>query len=466
MRQLTPTTLELVQLTEEAAQVSPDGGAYVEQRKTPLREFRILRWGTNATTHGPIEFSREDAATLMTWYADRYAARDGWIDMDDEHRSWKDDATSEDLFSVGRFRLDLRDDGLWAVEVTYQPETYEAVACGKKRSFSIVADLDEDGHVRTVRQLGLTNRPAANDAGLIAANERGLEPQGGSSMPAQTDPAAPPQDPRKARLALLAEALSYNERMAAVSAALDARFCDSYRYLEQCFDDHVIACFYQSGLTRGSTRYYSIDYTISADNIVTLAEPVEVRQSYVAVQKADELALMTEKHRTAHEKLTTLTEKSETSALIVVVEGWKRDAERAVSLAERVKTLETERLETARTTLLADAHRDNKWTANLEQQADATVDMAVRLNEDPVQAMRLFWERAPQVIAPGGAIPPQMPDRPAVPVQGSTGEVKLTEEDERGIALAAQQFPGLTVEQHRTLFLNEKRRLTGQRSVA
>lgn len=142
---------------------------------SPLREFLLFPFGVTETEYGAFTLTEQDAAAVMASYAVQTAQRDGWLDIDYQHRSRRPSGTVEDLLSAGKFRLALRDDGLWAVDVTYTDRARALVEAGELWSSSVVFGHDKDGHVRSISQLALTNIPAGYQAGMIAAAVSGFK---------------------------------------------------------------------------------------------------------------------------------------------------------------------------------------------------------------------------------------------------------------------------------------------------
>lgn len=152
-------------LDAEAATTQDDG------KLTPITEFLLFRFGKNETTQGTISLDEKSAKEVMKTYQRRNKARGGDLDIDFFHLSRKKDARLEDRRSAGRCKLELREDGIWVTDIRHTSEARQMLEDDQVRSYSPVVAVSANGTLLEVLQLSLTNIPAMDDAGLLAAED-------------------------------------------------------------------------------------------------------------------------------------------------------------------------------------------------------------------------------------------------------------------------------------------------------
>lgn len=135
--------------------------------------FRIWMFGENTTDHGPTIFSERSAALLMT----EQELRGNLYSIDVDHMSLNATSPVEARKAVGWHRLEVRDDGLWAVQV----EWTAAVKTGLEslppewRYFSPAYDVDpRTFEVVSYMNTALTNNPATWGVTSLATRAKGL----------------------------------------------------------------------------------------------------------------------------------------------------------------------------------------------------------------------------------------------------------------------------------------------------
>lgn len=437
-------------------------------RLTPRTEFLLFPFGVTETAYGPFELTAEDADAVMAAYASETAKRDGWLDIDYQHRSRNKSGNIEDLLSAGKFRLALREDGIWAVDITYTDRARPLVEAGELWCSSVVFDSDKDGHIRRISQLALTNIPASLEAGIIAASLLGAGAQ--ESIVTTQRPVASPS------VIALAETMGYSDRMEAVrnaaAAALNLGDDGPWCCLEYIDDTTAIIEVYGATGPGPSNRYYRTTYEIAADGTAKLGTLEEVAQEWIpkttqetamsesqpeSQPPADtatvELSQRVEHLTEVQTRLLSLTGETTPGQALIKVEAALRDASAKPALEKRLGDLEKREYTREREVLLSAARRDGKWTVDMEANADTAAEMAGRLGEDRVTALSAFWKRAPVVVAPGGHSEPPTPD--------PTTTVALSQTDREAIDLAMAQYPSLKREDlERDYLANKTRMLT------
>lgn len=137
-----------------------------------LSEFRIFSFGLVRTDKGDFQFSREDAELLLEDREGRPR-----VTFDYEHQALKAD-TADEMIGAGSCLLELRDDGLWAVDVKYTPKALRQVQEGERIYFSPAFLATKKGrHIIQLINIALTGTPAMKDLGTLIAASRFSQPK-------------------------------------------------------------------------------------------------------------------------------------------------------------------------------------------------------------------------------------------------------------------------------------------------
>lgn len=143
----------------------------------PVREFLLIPFG-QVQVERPLsgrdfEFTRRHAESAITWFESLGRK----LAIDYEHQSFDRHNTRADGLRpaagwVGG--LQVRDDGLWATDVSWTPRARELLAAGEYRYFSpVIFWTDEDyGDVAGLGPVALTNDPAMRGVTPLAATRR------------------------------------------------------------------------------------------------------------------------------------------------------------------------------------------------------------------------------------------------------------------------------------------------------
>lgn len=136
--------------------------------RTPPSEFQLVPMGKYETTKGTFLLTMENAKRIMAQLADE------GVDsmMDWEHESVAGPGGRTD--AAGWFNVELRADGLWAVNVKWEDDAAQALSSAKYRYVSPAFTVDPDtGEIIRFINCALTNRPATKKATpLVAASRR------------------------------------------------------------------------------------------------------------------------------------------------------------------------------------------------------------------------------------------------------------------------------------------------------
>jgi len=140
---------------------------------TPPTEFLIWAFGSVKTTKGNFFFDDESAESVMQSYAE-YGNR---LTIDYEHKAVDPNRRAGDGKAAGSFALELRDNGLYAVDVRWTPPAAEALTNKEWLYFSPYFSAEEDsGRILELVNLALTNIPATmNMQPLVAAGRSFLD---------------------------------------------------------------------------------------------------------------------------------------------------------------------------------------------------------------------------------------------------------------------------------------------------
>lgn len=438
------------------------------QRKTPLKSFRLFAYGDVPTTKGALLFDEQGAIRVMAFYEAYTSAREGWLDIDVAHLSQGDDPDPQAHKSAGKFRLDLREDGLWAKDVTYAPEFFEAVAEERFRSYSPVVEYDEDRRICAVLQLALTNIPAMHGATPLALSVRGaMSPQGRKIMSGRFNPLvltalclAASTEVAKVSLEADKEAMADKPAMDALFRALaDAVYASAPGcHLEEVYEDHVVVgCPREMGGGVIGEKYMRIPYAVEGGK-VKMGTGIAVVKRFIPSERADagereesmkeamsaSLARASEIER----QLLAATGARSVSAAIAQIEQLRQHG--GPEVTKRLEALERESFSARRTVLLDGAKRAGKWTAGLEKQADRTADRARKLGEDPIAAMQELFDHAPVVVAPG-----QERQLQALSAAGSADGLTL---EEQAICEEQAKRLGVELKTYTAQFLSNRKR--------
>jgi len=136
----------------------------------PLREFRIFPFGRVETTKGTFLFDEEAARRVMRAWME-YGNR---LSIDYEHQALEP-VSNGPVPAAGWFDLEVREDGLWAVNVEWTPRAMELLRNREYRYFSPAFYVDEDGRIVELINLALTNLPATKRMEPLVAKAVGFE---------------------------------------------------------------------------------------------------------------------------------------------------------------------------------------------------------------------------------------------------------------------------------------------------
>lgn len=170
--------LELTRLADESAAAQPTSRLAVtalsQTRGEPVREFLLIPFG-QVQVERPIAgesfvFTRQHAESAVRWFQQMGRK----LAIDYEHQSFDRLNTRADGLrpAAGWIAgLEVRDDGLWAVDVTWTDRARELLAAAEYRYFSPVIFWTDEDHtdVAALGPVALTNDPAMHGVAALAA---------------------------------------------------------------------------------------------------------------------------------------------------------------------------------------------------------------------------------------------------------------------------------------------------------
>lgn len=215
--------------------------------KTPPTEFQIFPFGKVKTTKGEFSFDRAAGEAIVAEYKAR------GVDMagDYDHASVQKQPVPTGAPTPMWYGLELRDDGLWAVDVKWTPRATEYLKGSEYRYYSPAFFSDDDNRITELVNIALTNDPATIKLpALVAASAR---------------------DRRSSVVAL---SLSFAQVGDALALALRGKFPDAYPYVCDVYDELVVFSLGQ--------KLLQAPYAV-AGNTATIGDAVEVQRTYTPV---------------------------------------------------------------------------------------------------------------------------------------------------------------------------------------
>jgi phage I-like protein len=145
--------------------------AIVSARKPP-NEIRIFKSGKVTTTKGTFLFDDKSGASVMK----KWKAYGNDLMFDYEHYSVSGDSPGDGK-AAGWFKLELRDDGLYAVDIKWTDQAATQIAQAEWRYFSPTFDYDKKtGRIRELVNVALTNIPATHNLPALVAAQKDRTP--------------------------------------------------------------------------------------------------------------------------------------------------------------------------------------------------------------------------------------------------------------------------------------------------
>jgi phage I-like protein len=139
--------------------------------KTPPTEFRIWAYGTVKTTKYADSFLTPESAAAIVAEAEAHGIE---LSMDYEHAA-VGPADGQPKPAAAWFKLEAREDGLWAVNVRWTPRASKMLSEGEYRHFSPTYRVNDKREIVAVINIALTNLPATrHQEPLMAAKAEAI----------------------------------------------------------------------------------------------------------------------------------------------------------------------------------------------------------------------------------------------------------------------------------------------------
>ncbi len=354
--------------------------------------LRLLDRGVNRSTKGDLIFNTSSAEKISKEAAD-------WGNQyffDYDHAIFDKDNTAPDKGkAAGWYDLEVRDDGLWAVNIEWTPPALEYLKNKEFKYFSPAfwydtKTLEFDGYINTA----LTNYPA----------RKNLEPLvlSGLDIHNQT------QD-----LRVGAHSITLDQLCTALRQQLERNFPDMW--VVEVYNDHVIFWY--------SRRYFRADYTLQNDTPQLIGDAVEVTKTYIPTsggttmkillsalglaETADEATALKTFNgiRGNVDSVLTLTGKANFGEALGVIQAWKQGAEQTASLTAQLAEITAKQTAERHTALLSKGLEAGQITpATKEFWAKQPVDVLAGFLESAAAVVQLGQEfQAPPAAGKGTA---------------------------------------------------------------
>jgi hypothetical protein len=134
---------------------------------TAPEQFRILRWGINASTKGDVILTRKLAEQMI----ETHRARNIKLSIDYGHAIMTTEQTPNTVKAAGWFDLELRSDGLWAVNVEWTDAAKISLENKEYRYFSPLLEMNSSREVIRLINVALVLAPALDDIEPLAASD-------------------------------------------------------------------------------------------------------------------------------------------------------------------------------------------------------------------------------------------------------------------------------------------------------
>jgi phage I-like protein len=375
---------------------------------SPPTEFRIWGFGEVVTTKGTFLLDQDGAASVLACAAD-YGNRLGF---DYNHASVLE---TGDTPSAGTFELEVRADGLWAVNCQWTVNASNRLSAKEYLYFSPTFYVDGDNRITELMNIALTNLPATknmdplvasmkamkaktieSDADFVAAmvphhetavkmaqqalddgvlKNKTLETLAQGILKTQTKEISTMEglkltSKKTTNRRQVQTAMAFDDIYGKLGEAIEQAF--GYApYLSEVFDEYVV--FRSDGVT------YAVNYAIEGTELSLVGEPREVTKQYQDVpggktmNKALLLSLRLAESATEAEavlaaktlsdrqsEIVTLTGAANITEALGVLHAWKEQAGRAVDAERKLATLSADREGEQRAALLEQAQKEGK----------------------------------------------------------------------------------------------------------
>ena len=309
------------------------------------REIKLISYGVTDTTKGPYILDEDSAKIVLS----RFKSRGLQLFFDYNHNSL-DPQTPEQGESAGWFKLELRQDGIWAVDIEWTEDAKSRIADRKYKYISPVIVLDDKNRVIRLINVALTNLPATDNLSPLTLEEEIEFKEEEKKIVVNTDTnpihLKLSGDEMKQKLAVLDETMDFLTALGMhCSKALIANagdedmisLIDKIHGSVQKMSVLVKDCRMQldpNGIYNARPESY-YKFSDKTEELASLSEEVK---SITGAEKFDEQVMVLKAHRDSIERIETLAEmnKSLQAEIVVLKERSARvEKEELISLAIR-----------------------------------------------------------------------------------------------------------------------------------
>lgn len=123
----------------------------------PPTEFRAFQWGDNGTNKGTLKLTKTGAAKAMANYT--WRGRPLCFDLWHSTYAAAGTVAPQDRFAVGHFKLEIRADGVWYVDIQWVPQYAQEIREGKWPFISPAVMHTKEGEIFEFKNAGLVTDP-------------------------------------------------------------------------------------------------------------------------------------------------------------------------------------------------------------------------------------------------------------------------------------------------------------------
>lgn len=337
---------------------------------SPPSEIRMFAYGETETSRGPFVLTPERAQQIVQ----DWQAQGNDLSADYEHGMLNAIAgTGDPVPSSAAFRLESREDGLWAVDIRWTQKAAAHIEAGEYRHFSPLFEFNPDTReILKFVNFALTNVPAI-----------------------------------KNQPALMALSMSLTDLSGLITSAIRNQFGERVS-VQQVFTDYVV---FDVWLDQTGWTTFRVGYTLNGDQITLDDTATQARQAYLDVPNGATMkkilialsslpllsnlgTLQTEDDAVRGiaalsefaQKAQALTGAASPDAALGVLSAWQQSHNQVAALSARVESMEA----AEKTRVIEQAIKDRKLAPKQREWAQS----------QSTAALSAFLATAPRILGP------------------------------------------------------------------
>lgn len=326
----------------------------------PPTEFRIWPYGEIQTTKGKFSLSQANAQAIV----ESWAAWGNDMHFDYEHAAFDSDMLANgDAPAAGWFKLEARNDGLYATSIEWTEKAFNRIKAKELRYYSPAFLANDSGEIVDILNCALTNNPATHDLDPLAASRvlanRGKGKEAGK----------PGNVARDNRTVTLANDMSFDT----ITRELNEAINEATGY-----NGWVVEVFSEYAIFRRGDDLYKVAYTLGPDGVTLTGDAVEVERTYTETEggKTMKTLLLTMKLKenateaeavavanrmvATEAQLITLTGAASADAAIGTINAWKASHDRLQEVEQKHAAEAAEADKKERAQLITTGMREGK----------------------------------------------------------------------------------------------------------